>query len=79
MAFELTTEIPGGWKRVVYASECGDPEDELLECWVCGDLYADCPCPGPTMDDEYEYEEFSLPEGNFMFARKKDGADAETE
>lgn len=40
------------WKRVVFAAECSD---EGL-CPVCGIDYAECDCPGPTMD-EYEYRE----------------------
>lgn len=30
--------------------------EELL-CPVCNEDYAECPCPGPSMDDEYEYKE----------------------
>lgn len=36
---------------MVFAAEC----DELGNCPVCGIDYADCPCPGPTMEEEYEY------------------------
>ena len=41
-------------------------EDEDFICHQCGNEYADCPCPGPTMDDEYEYKE----EGGELYARK---------
>ena len=72
---DLTVKIiddpDGDWLRVVSAAEC-EPCDMCEEpvCWICEEHYADCPCPGPHQDDEYEYEEFSLPEGNLMFARK---------
>ena len=38
------------WQRVVYAADC----DEDGNCPACGIDYAECGCPGPTMDD-YEY------------------------
>ena len=38
------------WQRVVYAAEC----DELGNCPKCRIDYAECSCPGPTMDG-YEY------------------------
>jgi len=39
---------------VVFAAECAD--DGL--CPVCQDVeFADCPCPGPTMHELYEYLE----------------------
>jgi hypothetical protein len=41
------------WRPVVFAAEV-DPDTD--ECPCCGGDYADCPCPGPTMDG-YEYEE----------------------
>jgi hypothetical protein len=42
------------WLRVVFAAECAD--DGL--CPVCQDVeFADCPCPGPTMHELYEYLE----------------------
>jgi hypothetical protein len=40
------------WKKVVFASEC----DEDGNCPTCGIDYAECGCPGPTMDD-HEYRE----------------------
>lgn len=39
------------WSRVSFASDV-DPETDA--CSLCGVDYAECPCPGPTMDD-YEY------------------------
>ncbi len=49
-----------GWLKVVYASDC-EPCDMCGEpvCAKCEDHYAECECPGPTMDEsEYEYEDF---------------------
>jgi hypothetical protein len=45
------------WKKVVFACDCKECEDcgELV-CPVCTEHYADCDCPGPTMDD-HEYRE----------------------
>lgn len=48
------------WQKVVFSAEC----DEEGNCPVCLIDYADCGCPGPTMDD-YEYEE--RPDG--LYAR----------
>jgi len=39
------------WFKVSFASDV-DPETDA--CSLCGVDYAECPCPGPTMD-EYEY------------------------
>jgi len=41
------------WRRVVFSSDC----DEDGNCPRCGIDYADCPCPGPTQDEEYDYRE----------------------
>lgn len=55
------------WKRVVFSAEC----DEFGNCPVCKDIdFADCDCPGPTQDDEFEYEER---DGILMARRLKDG------
>ena len=62
------------WTKVVWAADCGDVEDELLECHQCGGLYAECPCPGPTQD-EIIYLEIN----GFMYGRPDDGEDTETE
>jgi hypothetical protein len=40
------------WQKVVFAADC----DEDGNCPVCGIEYADCDCPGPTMDG-YDYVE----------------------
>lgn len=39
------------WRQVVHACECND--DGM--CPYCGIEFADCGCPGPMMDDVYEY------------------------
>ena len=39
------------WVRVVFSDEC----DEFGNCPICRIDYTECPCPGPTMDEEYEY------------------------
>lgn len=48
-----------GWLRVVYAHDC-EPCDMCEEpvCGKCEMHYAECDCPGPHQDDEYEYEDF---------------------
>ena len=52
-----STPPPGlrfaGWKRVIYAGDCD--EDGL--CAGCGYDFADCGCPGPTVE-ECQYGEF---------------------
>lgn len=42
----------GAWRKVVFASDCNEDGD----CPVCRVDYAECDCPGPTMDG-YEYRE----------------------
>ena len=46
------------WRRVVFAADCIDRygDREVLICPYCGIDYADCPCPGPHQDDQFEYE-----------------------
>lgn len=45
------------WKPVVYCDDCeacdccGEPI-----CPHCDMHYADCPCPGPMQEDEFEYK-----------------------
>ena len=51
------------WKPVVFASDV----DENGNCPECHDAYEECGCPGPTMDDEYEYKEID----GKLFAKKK--------
>lgn len=41
------------WRKVVFASDCNANGD----CPECGVDYGECPCPGPTQEDLYEYEE----------------------
>ena len=41
------------WRRVIFVSDC-DMDDN---CPVCGTDYAECDCPGPGQEDEYEYRE----------------------
>jgi hypothetical protein len=52
-----------GWIEVVFACEC----DEDGNCPKCGIDYADCGCPGPSQDEEYDYEE----RDGKLFARLK--------
>lgn len=55
---------------VSFALDClgGDEFEPGPTCSVCGGEYIDCPCPGPTQDEEYEYEEFD----GFLYARRRD-------
>jgi len=57
-------------RRVVLACEVG--EDGT--CPVCGGLYDDCPCPGPTQDGWTVYEQhgalYATPEENQMTKSK---------
>lgn len=59
------------WKEVVFADECiyqdWDDDRECPECPKCHMDYSECPCPGPTQDDEYEYKEFN----GKLYARAK--------
>ena len=55
--------IPTGWKRVVFSGDC----DEDGACPLCGIDFAECQCPRPTQDEEYEYAEFD----GVMCARPK--------
>lgn len=50
------------WVKVVFSDDC----DEEGNCPNCGIDYAECGCPGPTMDDEYEY---MFDEAGVMWAR----------
>jgi DNA (cytosine-5)-methyltransferase 1 len=50
------------WHRVSFAADCDGYDEETGElgdiCSICGlDYCEDCQCPGPTQEDEYEYEE----------------------
>lgn len=56
------------WRRVVMAGDCRPCElCEEPVCPVCAEHYADCECPGPTMDDEFEYRE---DEDGVLWARR---------
>ena len=47
--------------RVRYAGECIDLDGsgEILLCPECKIDFADCPCVGPSMDDDFDYKENS--------------------
>lgn len=59
------------WIKVIFAADCiyedWDTEKEFAICPVCNTDYADCDCPGPTMEDEYEYKEID----GVLYAKKK--------
>jgi hypothetical protein len=55
---------PSDWLRVSFAADT----DEDGNCALCGMDYTDCPCPGPTMDELYEYR---LGPGGVLQARLK--------
>ena len=58
------------WRRVVFADECpACPCCGEAWCAECGQHYADCLCPGPTQDDEYDYE---VRADGHLYAREKD-------
>lgn len=47
-----------GWSLVVHAGDCQPCEDcSEPVCPACVEHYADCACPGPHQDDEFEYQE----------------------
>ncbi len=52
------------WKRVVFSNETDDDGN----CPVCGTDYAECPCPGPTQDDEFIYR--TTEAGEFQARRR---------
>ena len=41
------------WKTVIYSADCDD-EGNRPRCRID---YAECGCPGPHQDDEFEYKE----------------------
>lgn len=46
-----------GWKRVVHTADCDhDVDGDYYQCPNCGVEYGECECPGPTMDDELDYQ-----------------------
>ena len=57
----------GEWRKVTFAHDCSACEMcEEPVCPVCEVHYAECGCPGPHQDDEYEYEEIK----GVLMARK---------
>ena len=55
--------LRGGWDLVVFSGDCNEDGD----CPFCKIDYGDCTCPGPTMEDEYDYKEV----GGVLYARRK--------
>lgn len=57
------------WRKVVFAADCIDEsgDGEVLVCPHCGIDYAECSCPGPHQDDEFEYVE----RDGMLLARKR--------
>lgn len=39
------------WRPVIFSDDC----DSEGRCPLCKIDYAECPCPGPTQEDEFEY------------------------
>lgn len=56
------------WRPVIFSSEC----DADGNCPLCKIDYAECPCPGPTQDDEFEYADVK----GVLMAREKVDQDA---
>jgi hypothetical protein len=52
------------WRPVIFASDC----DEDGDCPLCWIDYAECPCPGPTQEEEYDY---MINEDGILMARAK--------
>lgn len=65
------TKIPEGWQQVSFAADCtgGDGGEIGDLCSVCGQEYIDCPCPGPTQAEDYEYADF----GGVLYAKRREG------
>ena len=59
------------WVKVVFAADCKyekwDSDYECPVCPVCLTDYAECPCPGPTQDDEFDYKEID----GILYAKRK--------
>lgn len=59
------------WVKVIFFSDCifedWDIDKEEPICPVCNIQYADCSCPGPTTEDEYEYKEID----GVLYAKSK--------
>ena len=56
------------WIPVVFSADC-EPCDMCEEpvCPKCAVHYAECECPGPMQEDEYQYKEID----GELFARRK--------
>jgi hypothetical protein len=52
------------WQKVVFSADC----DEYGDCPICCIDYSECPCPGPTMEEEYEYRVIN----GELYARERD-------
>lgn len=67
----MAKEKKNKWVKVIFAADCifedWDEDFECPVCPVCKTDYSDCDCPGPTMDEEYEYKEIK----GVLYARKK--------
>lgn len=63
--------MSNNWVKVVFAGDCEEDECGELICAGCGGDYSECACPGPTMEEEYDYR---FDENDVMWARKKDDA-----
>jgi hypothetical protein len=55
--------VADGWQPVVFAADC----DEDGNCPACGIDYAECSCPGPAQEEDFDYME----KGGQLFARPK--------
>jgi hypothetical protein len=57
------------WVKVVFAADL-DKHGHCPQCWIeRGEVidYADCPCPGPTQEEEFEYKQVR----GVLFARPR--------
>lgn len=59
------------WVKVAFAGDCEEDDGGELICSECGGDYSECGCPGPTMDEYYDY---CFDKDGVMWARKKDDA-----
>lgn len=59
------------WVKVIFFSDCvfeeWDIDREYPICPVCKIDYGDCQCPGPTMEEEYDYKEID----GVLYAKSK--------
>lgn len=57
------------WRKVVFLLDCSEcPDCGEPICPQCGGHYADCDCPGPMQDDEFDYR---TDENGDLIARPK--------